>query len=218
MSDVSPKPDVSAKPVDDQDPAADPLRKQLLAAASRVFASKGYFGTKIMDIVREAGLSSGAVYGRFNSKNELLTEAIVSATIDNATRQAPEGDRVGDMLIRRMSERRGALNELEALELEAFVAARREKEVAEALAEARRRYRAAIEPLVQAALEDGTASPNLDIESVLYFMEAVHLGLLLKRGAGMQPPPPEKWHAFITALVRSMAGSTGRVRRSRKRS
>jgi hypothetical protein len=36
----------------------DPLRELLLAAASRVFASKGYYGTKVMDIVREAGLSS----------------------------------------------------------------------------------------------------------------------------------------------------------------
>ncbi len=209
--------DADANRDDLESEAADPLREQLLAAASRVFASKGYFGTKIMDIVKEAGLSSGAVYGRFNSKNELLTEAIVSATIDNASRATPEEDQVGDMLIRRTTERRGPLNELEALELEAFVAARRESEVADALAEARRRYREAIEPLVQAALEDGTASPNLDIESVLYFMEAVHLGLLLKRGAGMQPPPPEQWQAFITALVRSMAGSAGRARRSRKR-
>jgi hypothetical protein len=121
------------------------------------------------------------------------------------------------MLVRRMAERRGPLNELEALELEAFVAARREKEVAEALAEARRRHRADIQPLVDAALEDGTASPNLDVESVLYFMEAVHLGLLLKRGAGMQPPPPERWKAFIGGLVGSMAGARGRAKTSRKR-
>ena len=39
----------------------DPLRGQLLDAAAQVSASKGYFGTKIMDIVKSAGLSSGAV-------------------------------------------------------------------------------------------------------------------------------------------------------------
>ena len=60
-------------------PANDPLRDQLLAAAGRVFASKGYDGTKIMDIVREAGLSSGAVYGRFASKNDLLLAAVIEA-------------------------------------------------------------------------------------------------------------------------------------------
>ncbi len=50
---------------------------QLLDAAAQVFASKGYDGTKIMDIVKAAGLSSGAVYGRFASKDELLMEAIL---------------------------------------------------------------------------------------------------------------------------------------------
>jgi AcrR family transcriptional regulator len=43
----------------------DPVRSRLLAAAARVFARQGYEGTKIMDVVREAGLSTGAVYGRF---------------------------------------------------------------------------------------------------------------------------------------------------------
>ena len=54
----------------------DPIRVQLLAAAARVFAAKGYSGTKIQDIVEEAGLSTGAVYGRFKSKDELLREAV----------------------------------------------------------------------------------------------------------------------------------------------
>jgi AcrR family transcriptional regulator len=48
--------------------AADPLREAPLDAAARVIARRGYQGTKIQDIVQEAGLSSGAVYGRFRSK------------------------------------------------------------------------------------------------------------------------------------------------------
>lgn len=206
-------PDADA--VSDEGGVPDPLREQLLAAASRVFASKGYYGTKIMDIVREAGLSSGAVYGRFESKNELLTEAIVSATIKNAASGPPDEGRVADLLVRRMAEQRGPLTELEALELEAFIAARRETEVADALAEAQRRYRAAVEPLVRAALDDGTVSPNLDVDAVLYFMSAVHLGLLVQRGAGMQPPPPEVWQRFVDGLVRSLAGSPRARRRAR---
>ena len=59
----------SWRPVTDLQPTGgqgdDPLRDQLLDAAARVFARQGYAGTKIQDIVREAGLSTGAVYGRF---------------------------------------------------------------------------------------------------------------------------------------------------------
>src|SRR6266851_686930 len=84
----------------------DPLREQLLAAASRAFASKGYFGTKIMDIVREAGLSSGAIYGRFNSKNELLTAAVVNATIKNAAGPPPEAGTVADLAVRATADHR----------------------------------------------------------------------------------------------------------------
>ena len=53
-----------------------------------MFASKGYSGIKIMDIVREAGLSAGAVYGRFKSKNDLLSEAVVSHSIRHARARA----------------------------------------------------------------------------------------------------------------------------------
>src|SRR5690348_145367 len=57
---------------DDGDDGVDhPIRVRLLDAAARVFARQGYEGTKIMDIVRESGLSTGAVYGRFRSKNDL---------------------------------------------------------------------------------------------------------------------------------------------------
>lgn len=47
-------------------------RIQILEAAKRCFARKGYHETKVDDIVREAGLSKGALYWYFKSKEELL--------------------------------------------------------------------------------------------------------------------------------------------------
>ncbi len=47
-------------------------RAQILGAAKRCFARKGYHETKVDDIVREAGLSKGALYWYFKSKEELL--------------------------------------------------------------------------------------------------------------------------------------------------
>jgi AcrR family transcriptional regulator len=183
----------------------DPLRERLLDAAAAVFASKGYSGTKIMDIVREAGLSAGAVYGRFKSKNDLLTEAVVSRSIRHARSRPPVEDRrVADLIVRTTSENRGPLSDLEAMQLEAFVAARREPEVAEALAEARRRRRAHVQPLVEAALVDGTVAPDGDPDSILYLIETIRLGLLLQRAAGMAPPDQEAWTRLIRRLVRDL--------------
>ena len=58
-----------AEPIEERD---DPLREQLLDAAARVFASKGYAGTKIQDIVREAGLSTGATSMKIRYQGPLV--------------------------------------------------------------------------------------------------------------------------------------------------
>ena len=47
-------------------------RVQILEAAKRCFARQGYHETKMDDIVREAGLSKGALYWYFKGKEELL--------------------------------------------------------------------------------------------------------------------------------------------------
>lgn len=183
----------------------DDLRERLLEAAGRVFASRGYAGTKVLDIVREAGLSSGAIYGRFESKNALLMEAVVTRAIRAASDRARSARTVADFLVRTAVDRQGSLNTTEAIQLEAYVAARREPEVAEAVGEARRRWRLALERVVRAARADGTLSADADVESILYFLETVHLGLLLQRGAGFEPPDSEAWSTLIRHIVGSLA-------------
>ncbi|WP_022900227.1 TetR/AcrR family transcriptional regulator [Humibacter albus] len=47
-------------------------RKQILDAAERSFARKGFHDTSMSDIIGEAGLSVGAIYGHYASKSELI--------------------------------------------------------------------------------------------------------------------------------------------------
>jgi AcrR family transcriptional regulator len=47
-------------------------RQQILDAASRCFARKGFYETSMQDVFRESGLSAGAVYRYFKSKNDLI--------------------------------------------------------------------------------------------------------------------------------------------------
>lgn len=183
----------------------DPLREQLLDAAARVFARQGYDGTRILDIVREAGTSTGAVYGRFRSKNELLREAVVSRSV--ARTHLDGGDRVADMLVRGATVRRTKLSDTEAMRLEALVVARREPDVAQALADAEADLRMRIAPLVQAAIDDGTIAPDLDPEAVFFFVRIVSMGLMLHRGSGLPGPPVEGWDALIARIVASFGSS-----------
>jgi TetR/AcrR family transcriptional repressor of nem operon len=50
-------------------------RVALLQAASRLFRRRGIDGVGVADIAREAGLTHGALYAHFKSKDELAAEA-----------------------------------------------------------------------------------------------------------------------------------------------
>jgi AcrR family transcriptional regulator len=195
VRDADPDVEVEGEDVDD------PLRVQLLDAAAQVFASKGYYGTKIMDIVKAAGLSSGAVYGRFASKDELLMEAILRRVEMNPIARRFDGKTVAQGLVE-ASRAEGSLDDVEAMQLEAFIAARRQPNIAEAITENRRRWRTTIvEPVIQRVIAEGSASPDADFESILYFLETLQLGLLVQRGAGQAVPDNDAWEQFLVNLL-----------------
>ncbi|MET3176671.1 UNVERIFIED_ORG: AcrR family transcriptional regulator [Arthrobacter sp. UYCu721] len=47
-------------------------RLEIAGAALRCFGRKGFQGTSMADIIAESGLSAGAIYGHFKSKDELI--------------------------------------------------------------------------------------------------------------------------------------------------
>ena len=51
-------------------------KKEILKAAMKIFVVNGYSDTKMDDIALGAGLSKGAVYHHFSSKNELFLSLI----------------------------------------------------------------------------------------------------------------------------------------------
>jgi AcrR family transcriptional regulator len=53
-------------------PEAADKRRQLLDAAVRVFARKGYHASRVGDIAEEAGVAHGLLYHYFTSKDEVL--------------------------------------------------------------------------------------------------------------------------------------------------
>ena len=59
----------------------DATANRLIAAASQVFAEKGYDGAGVAEIARRAGLTTGAIYSRFRGKAELLCAAIQALSL-----------------------------------------------------------------------------------------------------------------------------------------
>lgn len=57
----------------------DERREQILSAALKVFAKKGFAATKISDIVAQGGMSHGLVYHYFKSKEEIYFDLLKRA-------------------------------------------------------------------------------------------------------------------------------------------
>jgi AcrR family transcriptional regulator len=51
-----------------------PVRERILAGATRLFAEQGFEGTSVQEIVAAAGVTKGAMYHYFASKDDLLYE------------------------------------------------------------------------------------------------------------------------------------------------
>ncbi|MFE2545712.1 TetR/AcrR family transcriptional regulator [Actinacidiphila glaucinigra] len=78
-------------------------RQQILDAARRCFLRDGFHSTSMQDLFAESGLSAGAVYRHFASKNEMITAIVeesvrdVLAMVQGVARNRPGGS-FGDLM------------------------------------------------------------------------------------------------------------------------
>ncbi|RUM28058.1 MAG: TetR/AcrR family transcriptional regulator [Aquifex sp.] len=55
-------------------------KEKILEAALRLFSKKGFRETTIKDIAKEVGITEGAIYRHFNSKDEIIHDLLISIT------------------------------------------------------------------------------------------------------------------------------------------
>jgi TetR/AcrR family fatty acid metabolism transcriptional regulator len=69
---------------------SDDKRRRILDAAVRVFARKGYFGAKVAEIARQAGVADGTIYLYFHNKEDILVSLfneVMAEHIEGARRE-----------------------------------------------------------------------------------------------------------------------------------
>jgi AcrR family transcriptional regulator len=69
--------------------SVEPVRRALLDEATRLFAEKGFDATSVQDVVDAAGVTKGAFYYYFSSKNHVLYEIhewFMAAALDHVAR------------------------------------------------------------------------------------------------------------------------------------
>src|SRR3954466_13018807 len=61
-------------------------RERIVQAAARLFRERGFDGIGVADLMSEAGLTHGAFYGQFESKEDLAAQACARALEQSAAK------------------------------------------------------------------------------------------------------------------------------------
>jgi TetR/AcrR family transcriptional regulator, cholesterol catabolism regulator len=83
----------------------DRRQQDVVVAAARLFAQRGYDQTSVPDLARELGLATGSIYHYFGSKEQLLIEIcdqlmdpLLERARDLTTQDAPPEQRLRDLV------------------------------------------------------------------------------------------------------------------------
>ena len=182
---------------------AEQTRAELLSAAARVFALKGYDGASIADICAEAGMSTGPVYAHYGSKAELFV-AVLEAHGQRQFRALLGSGEVTDVpgflaMAGSTYDQRPPADA--TLVIEAIVAAKRDPEVAALvsswLTSGEELLAATIKQAQDAGVLDGTMRP----EAISRLATMLALGSFLTAALDVDALDHEDWSRLIERLV-----------------
>lgn len=165
------------------------VRDRIVRAALAVFAARGFHRATMQDIVRESGLSVGAIYTYFRSKSELILAGCDLITDQELAQLGSRlagisnyRDRIAaavgfwfDNLAVEQSERGSGF-----LILQAWAEADTDPAVREMLLRRRRETVTAVVLMLQEGVLSGELPPWLDIPSVGHALAALLDGMLIE--------------------------------------
>lgn len=192
------------------------IRERIIAAAVRVFSDRGFHSSTIADVCRESGLSVGAIYTYFPSKEALFRQScdqIAARGLDElaerlvgATTTAERMTIAVDLYVETIDEYLGAPGQISLIQ--AWAEADREPGVREMLAARRERLVGAGQFLLYQGIAAGELPPWLDAEAVTRAFLALLDGLMLQRieaGSAYRPDDLKRRAGAIVELILAAA-------------
>lgn len=169
----------------------DARRRQIIDGAIRCFTRGGFHATSMQDVLREAGLSAGAVYRYFSGKEELIAAIVdevfstIKATFEEAARQSPPplpDELLGHVLKTVLDGRVGGGDvEFPGLILQVWAETLRSEKLAEPLREGFVRMRGAWAQLVDAYRAAGLMPDDVPADHVARTMMALAQGFIAQQ-------------------------------------
>jgi len=193
-------------------------RGRLLAAALDVFRSEGYERARVQDIARAAGMTTGAIYGNYRDKAELLLAAMATGSAAEVESLLESDAALGPRaVLAELGRRMQQPTQDRPLLLDAVVASRRDPELARLVRDALDRRADRFADLVERGQHAGDLDPDLDVDALTRLCITLALGSLVVRELGLAPPEPDAWDTLLARLLDAVspdAVSSGSARTS----
>jgi HlyD family secretion protein len=161
-------------------------REHILAAAERCFIEKGFHPATMADICREAGVSPGALYIYFVSKEDLIA-GLCQREKDRFTSELSRITGTLDVLaaLHSLAEQYCCNEPIDKVRLHMEIAAEagRNETIGRTLREMDRIVCESLSALLEREQERGRIAPELPVEVIVRAMGALGDGLFLKRAA-----------------------------------
>jgi AcrR family transcriptional regulator len=171
-------------------------RDSLLELAAQRFVADGYARTSVRELARDSDRTTGALYGHFRNKADLLAEVIAARICIELEDQIPPGTSLPDGIVspwRRARERAG----LRALLLEGAAAARQDEALRERLGARQREQLAEWAERCRAVVDPAVLDATPDLDALFTLTWALELGIGVLEAYGIDPPDPE----FLAAMI-----------------
>jgi len=185
---------------------AQATRTMLVDLAAELFAEQGYMQTSIRDVARQASLTTGAIYGHFRNKADLLVEAIHKRTEEELESQST---RVGDEpdyieILTRTAREFPKRRRLRALIVQGAAAAHTDEVTRQRLREEQLVH---LNSWMAGYRRERTRlgiDPSVDIEAMVLYTWAVELGLGVLEAVGIEPKSRKGWADVHNRMARAM--------------
>ncbi|HTR60941.1 MAG TPA: TetR/AcrR family transcriptional regulator [Candidatus Binataceae bacterium] len=148
-------------------------RKQILDAAAKVLARRGYIGTQLSEIAAEAGTLAGSLYYHFESREELLEEVLhegVDQSFSHARKvldELPPGSTPLERLCAAVSAHlKFQLVESDCARAAAHSMGQAPQDVWRRVNERFRKYGKFFDDLIEAAMKSGELDPRVNRSAV----------------------------------------------------
>jgi len=187
--------------------SAEETRAELLAAAMRVLLARGYEGTRVSEISREAGVTTGAIYNHFGSKAELLEAAIIEQAPDaiaGVLGGSASGGEVGSIaaaFIDAGSSLADHARVMGPLLIELIATATRDGDIAKVVQRGFADKERTAADVIRAGQDGAEIDPALDAEALSRFVTLLALGSMAAAALDLKPIDDDAWRAVIGRTV-----------------